>query len=799
MIHKHDATRLHYDLRLEIDGVLASWAVPKGPSYDPAQKRLAVRTEDHPLAYADFEGRIPENHYGAGDSLIWERGTFDTEPPGEARSQLKSGRLLISLHGQKLNGKWHLIRTRPLRGKEQWLLFKAHDEQAREGYDVEVERPESLRSGIRETHGPARKGAVRKAASLEPISARAPARTSKSNADQLPARVDGFMLATLATPEEADAKQFLFEVKYDGFRALAALQNGRVALTSRGQQDFAQRFPSLPPALAKLRVKSAVLDGEVVAFDARGVSRFELLQQGHEPQLVLFDLLWLNGGDLRRQPLEIRRERLAQLLKGAKPPLRLAQTVTGSTTSAVSQAERGGWEGVIAKRRGSFYSSERSHDWLKLKVLANQEVAIAGFTAHSKGRPEIGALLLAIYTPQGFRFAGKVGTGFSEAVRKSLFRELSAKKLQGSPPEDAPRVAGATWVTPTRVAQIRFTEWTRDGKLRHPSFQGLRDDKKPEDCVREAPAPEENGAPKERAARKSAPEKKAPAPKKSTSVVLTHGDRVLFPKSGITKADVFAYYRDVAEVMVPALEGRPLAFQQWPQGISHPGIFRQGVTGEPDWAHTATIVHADKSVKHLIVDRAETLEWLANQSALTLHIPAVRIGESKKESGADWVLFDLDPFDDDRAPLIRVAQSLHQVLEKRGLDSVPKTSGQRGLHVLVPLAPGCHFTHVQQFAEEVMEELGRAHPDIATTERMKAKRGGRLYLDAMQNAPQKTMVAPYTLRAREGAPVSTPLKWSEVNAKLDPTQFNLKTLRRRLDRVGDLFAQVLHGTQRLDS
>jgi bifunctional non-homologous end joining protein LigD len=471
MIHKHHASRLHYDLRLEMEGVLASWSVPKGPSYDPGQKRLAVETEDHPLPYGKFEGRIPDGEYGAGDSLIWERGTWDTFPPGEAAKQRGKGHLVVDLAGEKLRGRWHLVRTRPAGGKQQWLFFKAKDETANPGYDVVAARPESVVSGRRVTRGPVTAKTLR-AVHPPPI--------------DLLVRVWPPMLATLADASSVREGDRL-EVKYDGFRALAAVSGGHATVQSRNGLALDARFPTIARALPKIVVGEAVLDGEIVAEGGEG-SSFQALQGGDRVSYVVFDLLWHEGEDLRARPIEERRELLESLLATAPPELRVAAEVEGPIEAALARARRERWEGVIAKRAGSRYEGRRSQDWLKVKVLAGQEVAVVGYTPITSGQSAIGALLIAVREGTRFVYAGKVGTGYSNALRAELLRRLEPDRVTSPPVEGAPRMRDARWVTPRLVAEVAFTEWTADGKLRHPSFKRLRDDKRPEDCVREKPA-----------------------------------------------------------------------------------------------------------------------------------------------------------------------------------------------------------------------------------------------------------------------------------------------------------------------
>jgi bifunctional non-homologous end joining protein LigD len=470
MVHKHDATRLHYDLRLEMDGALASWAVPKGPSFDPAVKRLAVQTEDHPLEYGGFEGRIPDDEYGGGDSLIWDRGTYDTVPPGQASAQRQKGHLEVVFDGEKLRGRWHLIRTRGDEAKPQWLLFKGKDELADPAFDVVNARPESVVSGRVVTRGPETRKA-REGPHPAP--------------DVLLDRVFPPMLATLVEEPPSDESGWVIELKYDGIRALGAVSRRRVALRTRNNLDLAGRFPDVAAALAEVHVAEAVIDGEVVALDARGAPRFELLHAGKGTVLFAFDLLWLDGEDLRERPLEERRDLLVSVLSNPPDGIHVAERADASPLDALRAARDAGFEGLVLKRRGSIYEGGRSRDWLKLKALLQQELAIVGFTPN-KGHPkQIGALQLAVAEGKKLVYAGKVGTGFSAKLRAELQRDLSADAIDATAVVGAPRSRDTTWVEPKLVAEVRFTEWTSDGRLRHPAFLGLRPDKTPLECKRE--------------------------------------------------------------------------------------------------------------------------------------------------------------------------------------------------------------------------------------------------------------------------------------------------------------------------
>jgi bifunctional non-homologous end joining protein LigD len=483
VVHKHHARSLHYDLRLEMGGALASWAVPRGPSTDPRDKRLAVETEDHPLEYGGFEGRIPEGEYGAGDSILWDQGTYRVEPPGDPLHQKEKGHLDLVMEGEKLRGRWHLVRTRPAGGKQQWLLFKGTDAEARPGHDILTERPESVVSGRRVTRGPE---------SARVLRAQHPAPLD------LLARVWPPMLATAASPQAADAAGdagWSFEIKYDGFRALAALSAGRHTLQSRNGLDLSPRFPSVAAALDGIVVAEAVLDGEIAAVDRQGISRFQDLQGAAGTlRYLVFDLLWLDGEDLRPRPLEERRELAASLLAGAPEPIALAEPVDGPIEAALARARSAGWEGLLAKRIGSRYQAGRSRDWLKLKLVTSQELAIVGYTPISSGGPAVGALLLGVAEQGRLVYAGKVGTGYTDEVRHQLWAELVPDTVAAPQVAGAPRMRDARWVKPRLVAQVAFSEWTADGRLRHPSFLGLRSDKAPLECVRERPIAGEGGA-----------------------------------------------------------------------------------------------------------------------------------------------------------------------------------------------------------------------------------------------------------------------------------------------------------------
>jgi len=608
------------------------------------------------------------------------------------------------------------------------------------------------------------------------------------------------MLATLADAPPADAKNWTYELKYDGFRALCGLVNGEIAMWSRNELDLAPRFPRIADALRKVKIDEVVLDGEIVAVDAAGVPRFQLLQGGqHRERIFVFDVLWLDGQDLRRFPYAERRKILERLLKRAPAGVALAQKLEESGEDALKEAADAGYEGIIAKHNPSIYEGRRSKEWLKVKALNEQELAIIGYNPSTASKSEIGALHLAYVGDDGqFHYAGKVGTGFSAKLRVAMRDALAKLIVPASVAPDAPRVRDAIWVKPRLVAQVAFTEWTSDNKLRHPSFLGLRPDKRPEEVVKETATKVERPATGRSMPAGRSNQKKSDAP----VVTLSNPQRVLYPRDNITKADLVAYYEAVSVPMIRALGNRPLALEHWNEGIDKPSWFQQSIDSSgrgsaPDWVTTVktpTRTTAHKSVTHLVIDRPETLRWLAQMSVLTIHMWSSHAPALEQP---DWIVLDLDPAKGKGIEqAIDAAIVMRRLLDNLKLPSYPKTSGKRGIHIFVALAPGYTHEEANAFACNIAGAVAAKVPAF-TMERSLAKRRGRLYLDCMQNGYGKTVVAPYSPRAVDGAPVSAPLKWEEVTKKLDPKKFNIRTMPDRLAKMGDLFAPVLENAVKL--
>ncbi len=803
VIQKHDARRLHYDLRLEIAGTLASWAVPKGPSYDPDVKRLAVEVEDHPMAYGGFEGRIPEGHYGAGDVLVWDRGPYETVPPNQEEAMRKKGHFHIRFYGDKMQGEWHLVRTR---GEKQWLFFKAKDRFADKSRDVTAEQPGSVVSDRVVTRGPVAAQTTQARPDADPKAALA-----------LLDRIGEVGKATLGPLLDVPSA-YTFEIKYDGYRLLAAKAEGAVRLSTRRQHDWTHRFPAVAEAIARLPAKEAVIDGEACAFDAEGRPSFSGLQRWltgdtseHHVSFVAFDLLWLEGKDLRGLPLEERRRMLSAVMEKATPPLLVSSTVEGELPDILAAARSAGLEGLIAKKKGSRYVSGPMASWIKIKFEHRQDCVVCGFTPESGAKRSLGALVLGVYEEGKLVYAGKVGTGFDTALRKSLYERLTAAEVKEPPCTGAPKMSDVRWCRPELCVEIGFTERTREGSFRQPRFLALREDKRPEECVRSGEGDErEEGesTPADASAKGDAPRVAAAAvagPKivRTHAVKLSNPDKVLFPRDGFTKKDVRDYYVQIAPFILPHLEGRPINFQRWVDGIDGKEWFQHNTP--PKAPSFVRRIRFDKERKggedstRVVVDSVETLEWLVNFAAFTFHqwsahAPKDAVTDAEIQRALaqpDYVVFDLDPIEGTWGMLIEIAHALKKLLDALSLPSFPKTTGKRGLHILVPIARGHTHEHATSFAEKVGKAVAQVLPEIATVERRIEKRGHKVYVDCGQNGEGKTMASPYTLRAIDGGPVSTPLTWDEVTEKLDPRAFTMKNIFARLAKVGDLWAPVL--------
>ena len=798
VVQKHAAKRLHYDLRLEMDGVLKSWAVPKGPSVHAEEKRLAVHVEDHPVEYADFEGVIAPGNYGAGSVIVWDRGWYRSMKPEDPLEQLRRGKLEFELFGYKLRGRWTLAR---MSGKDtEWLLLKKADGAAA-SEELTDRYPQSVLSGLTVEEMadlPGRLASIRR--HLEALGA--PRR-------EVAARSQAFMLATLSEHPPAD-KGWLFEIKFDGVRVLASRSGDKVELYGRSGQLITGRYPDLVQALLALPVEHFVIDGEIVALDENGRPSFQRLQ----PRMALtdpreietavarvpvegvfFDCLALDGHDLRRLPLTQRKDCL-RLLLPRLGPVHYVEHVVGQGRAFLEAAGEQRLEGIVAKKAASAYTGGRSREWIKIKCQRRQEFVIGGYTDPQGSRGYFGALHIGLYDGPRLVYVSKVGTGFDQAGLKSLSEKL-LPLARATPPFDTgtiPKGRGHHWVEPRLVCEVRFSDWTEDGGIRHPTFLGLRSDKRPEDCRRESAV---EPAQDEALAETAVPAAPAPPTREADTVRtvrLTNLKKIFWPAEGYTKGDMVAYYERIAPVLLPYLRDRPLVLTRYPDGITGKSFFQKDAPEfAPAWVRTERVYSKDagREIDYFVVDDVAALRYVANSGAIPLHLWASRLGTLERP---DWLVLDLDPKGAPFTDVVKVARALHRILDDLELPSYPKTSGATGLHILIPLGARYTYDEVRTFAR-LLAVLGvEAEPDISTIARPLRARGGKVYIDFGQNGHGQTIVAPFSLRPLPGAPASCPLAWSEVTARLDPARFTMKTMPTRFEKMADPLAPVLTGS-----
>lgn len=810
VIQKHDATRLHYDLRLEIDGVLKSWAVPKGPSLDPKDRVLAVEVEDHPLEYGKFEGTIPKGQYGGGTVLLWDTGTWKLAEGDDSAAAHKAGKIKFTLKGKKLNGAWTLVRMarRGRDAKNNWLLIKDRDEYAKASgmYDIRVEEPLSVKSGrdLDEIAGGA-KSSRKKATQTVTLPARQSQR--KAAADGSP--IDGAVrtpqprtlspqLATLAD-EVPNGDEWLHEVKFDGYRMLAFVERGKVRLVTRNAIDWTHRFPAIARAVESLGIENAILDGEIVAVDAKGLSHFQLLQTalknpGTTPLVYfLFDLPWLGSWDLTKSRLIDRQALLKSLLDNtaATHLVRFSDHIEGHGEAVLKNACRLHLEGIISKRVDSPYQFRRSTDWLKVKCGSRQEFVIGGYTDPKNSREGFGSLLLGVFRSDGrLRYTGKVGSGFDVAGLNSLIarlRSLERRTAPFDPPPTRAEARGAHWVKPELVAEVSFTQWTRDGRLRHPVFLGLREDKESIDVKRERPRHQP-------VVRKRA--KLADDEASVLGVRISHPDRVVYSELGVTKLEVAQYYAAMADHIMPHIKDRPLSVVRCPDGPEGQCFFQKHMEiGALKGLRTIPIEESKGVREYIIVAKPVGLISLVQMNCLELHAWGSR---GSDPDAADRLVFDLDPGEDVAwSGLVTMARLVRRELQAHGLESFVMTSGGKGLHVVAPLSHRVAWDVAKPFAKSVAERLAADHPEKATATLAKAARAGKVFIDYLRNGRGATSVVPYSTRARAAAGVSMPVRWEDV-ARVRPERFTIKTVPRVLEkRSADPWERFFGVKQRL--
>jgi bifunctional non-homologous end joining protein LigD len=775
VIQKHAATRLHYDFRLELDGVLLSWAVPKGPSFDPKEKRMAVHVEDHPVPYGSFEGTIPPRQYGAGSVIVWDRGTW--EPVGDPREGLRNGKLVFRLHGEKLAGLWELVRIRkPDDRQDPWMLFKKRDAWARPlaEYDVIRALPDSV---VAKPLGPVEEREPREAAPVAADGAHAQPDLSAALPSALPETLAP-QLATLVDRLPTSGT-WSYEIKFDGYRLLARIEGGKARLVTRNGNDWTSKLPQVASAVEKLGIDSAWLDGEIVVLDDNGAPDFNALQNAIETNgkadisYFVFDAPYFEGYDLRKLPLASRRALLRRLFEmKSSDGLRFSEDFHADVDSLLASACRLHIEGIVAKRTDAPYVSARSETWLKLKCLERQEFVVGGYTDRTGSTSEIGGLLLGVHDDAGkLRYAGKVGTGWSADTARQLKKKLARLEIDKSPfdgPIEPGRwskrpAGGEHWVKPQLVAEVSFAQWTPDGHVRHASFEGLRVDKparqiKRERAVSAVAAGGANG--------------------KVANVKVSNPERVIDASKGLKKLDLVRYYESVADWMLPHLQGRPVSLVRGPSGIGgelffqkHPETKMPGMT-ELDpalWPNHAALME---------VGSAEALVAAAQMNVIEFHTWNAK---SKNIGKPDRMIFDLDPGEGTSWKMVQEAAMLTRaMLTELGLVSFLKTSGGKGLHVVVPLTPRHDWDTVKGFSQAIVEHLARAIPDRFVAKSGASNRVGKLFVDYLRNGHGATTAAAFSARARPGLGVSMPVGWEQLPSLKSGAQWNITTAREYL-------------------
>lgn len=866
VIQKHDATRLHYDFRLEMDGVLKSWAVPKGPSTDPQNKRLAMMVEDHPFDYRNFEGIIPEGEYGGGTVIVWDQGTY--EPIEEIKGkkaqekallkQLHDGSLKIKLHGEKLEGEYALVKTHGM-GENGWLLIKHKDQFASDkditkddqsvlshktiaqmektsekvwqhGHEEDVEQPEKPETKTKSTKKKAlaeppeeavckqlAEGEVDKDVNVDEL-------IKKARKSAMPVKIQP-MKATLID-EPFDDPDWLYEVKWDGYRAIATINKGEVELISRNNKTFNDKFYSIHKLLQSWKM-NAVLDGEILVLNDKGLSDFGALQNWRseaDGRLVyyVFDVLWYEGKNLMNLPLSQRQAILKSILPADDDRVRQSKVFSASGTEFFKAAEKMGLEGIIAKKANSVYTPDlRSRDWLKIKVHQRQEVIITGFTKNPGTGKQFSALTMGVYDGGVLRYVGKVGTGFNDKMQKEMMEQFKPLITKDSPFDVEPDVdkpsrfrpvrtgAKPTWLKPVLVGEVEFAEITSDGVFRQASFKGMRMDKKAKEVILERPnntdeAVEQAESPKEKHQAMVTPPKDNDRrtllnPTDETQVrkicghelKFTHLSKVYWPEDGITKRDMFNYYYRIADYILPYLKDRPMSLNRFPDGIHGPSFYQKDVKGKaPDWiTKTFPYTNGEGEHKEYLVGSDESyLLWMASLGCIEMNPWFSRV---ETPENPDYCVIDLDPDKNTFDQVIEAAQEVRKVLDALDVPSFPKTSGSTGMHIYIPLHAKYDYDQSQMFAKIIVSIVHEQIPDYTSLERMVAKRNGKMYLDFLQNRPGATIAGPYSLRPKPGATVSMPLSWEEVKPGLTMRDFTITNSPDRLKETGDLFKGVL--------
>ncbi len=796
MVQKHDATRLHFDLRLEMDGVMKSWAVPKGPSLNPADRHLAVRTEDHPMDYATFEGTIPKGEYGGGTVMLWDWGRWIPHPDKDPRKTLEEGHLHFTLDGHRMQGEWVMFRLkgRPGERAENWMLKKVTDEHAGGSMGLTEKYLTSIKTGrTMQEIAAGKKAKELKGWKTDPYASPSPPKRGFRSGTQQEEKRDSRVRGNDGTRRKATAKLppfrepqkatlvdhvpsgsgWIHEMKYDGYRCLLGIGGGKAKVYTRSGLDWSDKFPEIVEAAAQMEVGSALLDGEIVSLDEKGNTGFSALQQaisegGRGLTLFLFDALEIDGEDLTGLPTIERKGRLASLVGEGKPPTILyAEHIVGHGEKLFDAMCEAGQEGIISKRADSPYRGGRTKSWLKIKCTYRQEFVILGWSQSDKKGRGFRALLLGVYEEGKLRYAGKVGTGFSNQVQQDLlerFEKIAAEKPAAPVPRADAR--GAHWVKPSLVCEVAFAEFTSEGVVRHGSFLGLRSDKKPTEVVEEAPQPVERAA-----------------PAAGDGIKISNPERVLFPDAGVTKAELVGYYRTIGPMMMEWAANRPLSLVRCPQGRARKCFFQKHNTGSfGPHVHQIPIEEKKGEIEdYVYVEDTAGVIACTQMGTIEFHGWGSSVAEVEKP---DRLVFDIDPdeglsFDQVK----RTARDLHRYLADMGLQSFPLTTGGKGLHVVVPLTPQAEWPEVKDFAQRFAVALATAEPERFTANLAKVKRKGRIFLDYLRNQRGATAILPYSARARERAPVAAPISWDELDDLESGAPFTVRDGEQLLERA----------------
>ena len=832
VVQKHAASRLHYDFRLEMEGVLKSWAVPKGPSLNPGDKRLAMMVEDHPYDYRTFEGIIPEGNYGAGTVIVWDEGTYETLEPGSKATQeksllqqLRTGSLKFKLNGNKLKGEFALVKLKNAENNA-WLLIKHRDKYAKETditkKDKSVISGKTLENVQKTTKNIWGSSPKRKSASKKSRKQRVEKKKKLIEGKKAPfPKTFRPMLATLID-KPFDEPGWLYEIKWDGYRAVAMINKGKVNLISRNNKSFNEKFYPVVETLKKWDI-NAVIDGEVVVLNKKGIANFGALQNWRSEAdgdlfYYVFDIMWLNGFSLKDLPLTKRKEILKETLP-EENIIRLSESFNATATEFLESVAKLGMEGIMAKKEDSAYiEGDRTREWLKIKANKRHEVVIGGFTQNEGSAKTFSSLLVGAFDNGRLDYMGKIGTGFNDKTQKEIMAKMKKLVTAKVPFTETPDVekpsrfrpnppkAKVTWLKPQLVCEVSYTEITSDGVMRHPSFEGLRIDKKATEVKKEKEIPAKEAIAKEKPSsnRYTKPvsdksRKTLLNPSEETQVKKINGhelkftnlSKIYWPKEKYTKRDMLNYYYQVAPYLLPYLKDRPQSLNRYPNGINGKSFYQKDVTGKvPDWIKMEPYTTSEGEDKNFLVPEDEaSILYMANAGAIEMNPWNSTV---HKEDYPDWCLIDLDPSDKQGFDVvIEVAQATKQVLDTMGVTGYPKTSGSTGIHVYIPLGAKYTYDQCQMFGRIIATQVNNMLPEITSIERLTKARKNKLYVDFLQNRPKATLAAPYSLRPKPGATVSMPLYWEEVKKGLSMKDFTIENAMDRIKTVGDIFKPVL--------